>query len=122
MPVTIGVPRETFPGERRVALTPRACDAIGKLGAGAMGQVFLARSTAGRLVAVKTIRVELAEEPGYRAAVSTPWRNRIVDSQSITSVPGSPSGPGPGMGMAATCAAMVMKTPAEAARAPVGAT
>jgi serine/threonine protein kinase len=39
---------------------------IGKLGAGAMGQVFLARSTTGRLVAVKTIRVELAEEPGYR--------------------------------------------------------
>ena len=40
---------------------------IGKLGAGAMGQVFLARSTAGRLVAVKTIRIELAEEPGFRA-------------------------------------------------------
>jgi serine/threonine protein kinase len=40
---------------------------IGKLGAGAMGQVFLARSTTGRLVAVKTIRVELAEESGYRA-------------------------------------------------------
>jgi serine/threonine protein kinase len=40
---------------------------IGKLGAGAMGQVFLARSTTGRLVAVKTIRIELAEEPGYRA-------------------------------------------------------
>ena len=40
---------------------------IGKLGAGAMGQVFLARSAAGRLVAVKTIRVELAEEPGFRA-------------------------------------------------------
>jgi serine/threonine protein kinase len=40
---------------------------IGKLGAGAMGQVFLARSVAGRLVAVKTIRIELAEEPGYRA-------------------------------------------------------
>jgi len=33
VPVTIGVPRETFPGERRVALTPRACDAIAKLGA-----------------------------------------------------------------------------------------
>src|SRR5690349_17828954 len=40
---------------------------VGRLGAGAMGQVFLARSTAGRLVAVKTIRVELAEEPGFRA-------------------------------------------------------
>lgn len=39
----------------------------GRLGAGAMGQVFLARSAAGRLVAVKTIRVEFAEEPGFRA-------------------------------------------------------
>ena len=32
MAVTIGVPRETFPGERRVALIPRACEALGKLG------------------------------------------------------------------------------------------
>jgi hypothetical protein len=40
---------------------------IGRLGAGAMGQVFLARSTTGRLVAVKTIRVELAEEADFRA-------------------------------------------------------
>jgi hypothetical protein len=40
---------------------------VGRLGAGAMGQVYLARSTAGRLVAVKTIRVELAEEPGFRS-------------------------------------------------------
>jgi len=32
--VTVGVPRETFPGERRVALTPRATEALGKLGAG----------------------------------------------------------------------------------------
>jgi serine/threonine protein kinase len=40
---------------------------VGRLGAGAMGLVYLARSTAGRLVAVKTIRVELAEEPGFRA-------------------------------------------------------
>lgn len=33
MPVTIGVPRESFPGERRVALIPRACEALSKLGA-----------------------------------------------------------------------------------------
>lgn len=33
MAVTIGVPRETFPGERRVALVPRACEGLGKLGA-----------------------------------------------------------------------------------------
>jgi len=39
---------------------------IGRLGAGAMGRVYLARSAAGRLVAVKTIRIELAEEPGFR--------------------------------------------------------
>jgi H+-translocating NAD(P) transhydrogenase subunit alpha len=31
--LTIGAPRETFPGERRVALTPRASEALGKLGA-----------------------------------------------------------------------------------------
>jgi len=31
--VTIGVPRETYPGERRVALIPRACEALGKIGA-----------------------------------------------------------------------------------------
>jgi hypothetical protein len=40
---------------------------MGRLGAGAMGQVFLARSTTGRLVAVKTIRIELAEEADFRA-------------------------------------------------------
>jgi len=31
--LTIGVPRESYPGERRVALTPRAAEALGKLGA-----------------------------------------------------------------------------------------
>src|SRR5499427_10505685 len=39
---------------------------LGRLGAGAMGQVYLGRSTAGRLVAVKTIRAELADEPDFR--------------------------------------------------------
>jgi H+-translocating NAD(P) transhydrogenase subunit alpha len=32
VPITLGVPRETFLGERRVALTPRACEAIQKNG------------------------------------------------------------------------------------------
>jgi len=40
---------------------------LGSLGAGAMGRVYLGRSTAGRLVAVKTIRIELADEAGFRA-------------------------------------------------------
>jgi len=40
---------------------------IGRLGAGAMGQVYLGISAAGRLVAVKTIKIELAEEPDFRS-------------------------------------------------------
>jgi serine/threonine protein kinase len=40
---------------------------LGRLGAGAMGQVYLGRSTAGRLVAVKTIKIEFADEAGFRA-------------------------------------------------------
>jgi hypothetical protein len=39
---------------------------MGRLGAGAMGRVYLGRSAAGRLVAVKTIKIELAEEPDFR--------------------------------------------------------
>jgi serine/threonine protein kinase len=62
MPQSIVQPLRRWDPER---IGPYAI--IGKLGAGAMGQVFLARSAAGRLVAVKTIRVELAEEPGFRA-------------------------------------------------------
>jgi serine/threonine protein kinase len=62
MPQSIVQPLRRWDPER---IGPYAI--IGKLGAGAMGQVFLARSTAGRLVAVKTIRVDLAEEAGFRA-------------------------------------------------------
>ncbi len=40
---------------------------LSRLGAGGMGQVFLARSPGGRLVAVKVIRPELADEAGFRA-------------------------------------------------------
>jgi len=40
---------------------------LGRLGVGAMGQVYLGRSTAGRLVAVKTIKIELADEAGFRS-------------------------------------------------------
>jgi serine/threonine protein kinase len=62
MPQSIVQPLRRWDPERIGSYT-----IIGKLGAGAMGQVFLARSSAGRLVAVKTIRIELAEEPGFRA-------------------------------------------------------
>ncbi|KAF3468539.1 serine/threonine-protein kinase [Streptomyces sp. Tu 3180] len=36
------------------------------LGTGGMGRVFLGRSPSGRLVAVKVVRPELAEDPGFR--------------------------------------------------------
>ncbi|WP_207945220.1 serine/threonine-protein kinase [Actinomadura rubrisoli] len=39
---------------------------LGRLGAGSMGRVYLGRSAAGRLVAVKTIRAELAREADFR--------------------------------------------------------
>jgi hypothetical protein len=39
---------------------------LGRLGSGGMGQVFLGRSAAGALVAVKIIRPDLAQEPGFR--------------------------------------------------------
>ncbi|MFW6690207.1 PQQ-binding-like beta-propeller repeat protein [Streptomyces sp. MAR4 CNX-425] len=39
---------------------------VARLGAGGMGQVFLGRSPGGRSVAVKVVRSELAQDPGFR--------------------------------------------------------
>ena len=39
---------------------------LGRLGGGGMGQVFLARSPGGRLIAVKVVRAELAEQAEFR--------------------------------------------------------
>ncbi|MGP4027397.1 serine/threonine-protein kinase [Actinomadura sp. 3N407] len=42
-------------------------ECIGRLGAGGMGQVFLARADGGGLVALKLIHPDLAEDPAFRA-------------------------------------------------------
>ncbi|HEX3958277.1 MAG TPA: protein kinase [Trebonia sp.] len=39
---------------------------LGRLGAGGMGRVYVARSPGGRVVAIKVIRAELAEDRGFR--------------------------------------------------------
>ncbi|MGX6743290.1 ABC transporter substrate-binding protein [Streptomyces xantholiticus] len=39
---------------------------LARLGAGGMGRVYLGRSTSGRMVAVKVVRAELAEDPDFQ--------------------------------------------------------
>jgi len=72
-------------------------EVLGRLGAGAMGQVYLARSASSRLVAVKTIRADLAEDPGYRRRfadeaaaarrVSGAFTAAVVDADSEAALP-----------------------------------
>ncbi|WP_037575104.1 outer membrane protein assembly factor BamB family protein [Phaeacidiphilus oryzae] len=45
-------------------------EVLGRLGAGGMGLVYLARSAAGRRVAIKTVRAELAEDQLFRVRFS----------------------------------------------------
>lgn len=56
-------PKPLRPGDPRRAGTYRL---EGRLGGGGMGQVFLGRSPGGRPVAVKLVRPELADDPGFR--------------------------------------------------------
>jgi serine/threonine protein kinase len=53
---------------------------LGRLGAGSMGQVYLGRSAAGRLVAVKTIKVGLAEEANFR----TRFAQEVVAARRVS--------------------------------------
>jgi serine/threonine protein kinase len=55
---------------------------LGRLGSGSMGQVYLGRSGAGRLVAVKTVKVELAEEAGFR----TRFAQEVAAARKVSGV------------------------------------
>ncbi|MER7751501.1 PQQ-binding-like beta-propeller repeat protein [Kitasatospora sp. NPDC097643] len=52
---------------------------IARLGAGGMGQVYLARSTGGRTVAVKVVRPELAQDAEFRAR----FRREVAAAQAV---------------------------------------
>ncbi|MFD7708587.1 serine/threonine-protein kinase [Streptomyces sp. NPDC059786] len=70
---------------------------VGRLGAGGMGTVFLARSPGGRRVAVKTIRADLAADPAVRERfrreiaaarrVSGFWTTPVVDADPDAAMP-----------------------------------
>ena len=61
---------------------------LGHLGSGGMGQVFLGRSPGGRLVAVKVVRAELAEQAEFRhrfarEVAAQGFSGTYVDGQKI---------------------------------------
>ncbi|MEU9602957.1 bifunctional serine/threonine-protein kinase/ABC transporter substrate-binding protein [Streptomyces sp. NPDC048057] len=96
---------------------------LGRLGAGGMGVVYLARSGTGGLVALKVIRAEHAADPGFRARfrrevavarrVDGPWVVRLVDADPAADEPwlATEFVPGPALGEAvAACGPLPERT------------
>jgi serine/threonine protein kinase len=52
----------------------------GRLGSGGMGQVFLGLSAGGRLVAVKVVRADLADDPEFRAR----FRREVAVARTVS--------------------------------------
>jgi eukaryotic-like serine/threonine-protein kinase len=68
-----------------------------RLGAGGMGRVFLGQSPSGRLVAVKLIRADLADDPGFRLrfAQEVAAARRVSGIYTAPVVDADPDGPQP---------------------------
>ncbi|MFI7385060.1 serine/threonine-protein kinase [Streptomyces sp. NPDC049813] len=70
---------------------------LGRLGAGGMGEVYLARSERGRTVAVKVVRQELAEQEEFRSRfrqevqaarrVGGAWTAPVLDADTDAEIP-----------------------------------
>ncbi|MBB4929637.1 WD40 repeat protein [Lipingzhangella halophila] len=69
----------------------------GRLGAGGMGDVYLGVSQGGRLVAIKVIRPEFAEEPDYRRRFNreVTLAQRVSGAFSADVIEADPNGPRP---------------------------
>lgn len=82
---------------------------LARLGAGGMGEVYLARSAGGRTVAVKLVRSELASEPEFRRRfaqeiasarrVGGEWTAPVLDADTEAAAPWVATGyvPGPSL-------------------------
>ncbi|MEU3917282.1 bifunctional serine/threonine-protein kinase/ABC transporter substrate-binding protein [Streptomyces sp. NPDC029004] len=85
---------------------------LGRLGAGGMGVVYLARSVGGSLVALKVIQAEYAEDAGFRERfrreadtarrMTSPWVASLVDADPEAASPwlATTFVPGPSLGEA----------------------
>ncbi|WP_200307255.1 bifunctional serine/threonine-protein kinase/ABC transporter substrate-binding protein [Streptomyces adelaidensis] len=88
---------------------------LGRLGAGGMGVVYLARTPAGSLVALKVLAAEYAEDPGFRRRfsreievarrISSPWAVPLVGADADAEAPWLATAYVPGPSLAESVAA-----------------
>ena len=70
---------------------------LARLGAGGMGQVYLSRTLSGRPLALKTVRTDLGDAPGFEERFVREIRNsdRVRSPWTVTVVDFSPAGQRP---------------------------
>ncbi|MEU1468558.1 protein kinase [Streptomyces sp. NPDC005761] len=97
---------------------------LGRLGAGGMGQVYLARSDRGRVVALKLVREELAQQHEFRARfrqevqaarqVGSTWTAPVLDADTEAAVPWVATGYVAGPSLQATVSGRASTSPGPA--------